>query len=270
MKKYVEIIFLNALLILIFASCKSNASNRNIKDTIPAASPKDITIQGSFNSKLDVFFDSSQLTGFLQAFPVLKPLKKDLDSFYFKRKFALAWYDKSGLIEPAVNLFNRIQNISEEGLRDSFPYKKEFVSLMKNNGLDSNNRPSTYTDFMLTAQYFMYAKNVWQGIDEKQSVSMDWLLPRKKVSYNELLDSLVSGKDVLKEAPVYAQYTKLRNFLKTYKDIQAKGGWPIIEPDKKVLKLGDSSASVIEMRKYFLITGDMSENNNNPIFDSAL
>ncbi len=270
MKKILGVIFLHAFFLIIFASCNSNASNINAQDTIPPASPKDITIQGSFNSKLDVFFDSSKLSGFLQTYPALMPLKKDLDSFYFKRKFALAWYDKSGLIEPAVNLFNRIQNISEEGVQDSFPYKTDFVSLMKNNGLDSNNRPSTYTDLMLTAQYFMYAKNVWQGIDEKQSVSMDWLLPRKKVSYNELLDSLVSGKDVLNDAPLYVQYTRLRNFLKTYKDIQAKGGWPIIEPDKKVLKMGDSSAAVLEMRKYFIITGDMQSNNNNVIFDSSL
>ncbi len=270
MKKILGVIFLHAFFLIIFASCNSNASNINAQDTIPPASPKDITIQGSFNSKLDVFFDSSKLSGFLQTYPALMPLKKDLDSFYFKRKFALAWYDKSGLIEPAVNLFNRIQNISEEGVQDSFPYKTDFVSLMKNNGLDSNNKPSTYTDLMLTAQYFMYAKNVWQGIDEKQSVSMDWLLPRKKVSYNELLDSLVSGKDVLNDAPLYVQYTRLRNFLKTYKDIQAKGGWPIIEPDKKVLKMGDSSAAVLEMRKYFIITGDMQSNNNNVIFDSSL
>lgn len=270
MKKSFRVIFLNALLIVIISSCNSSASNKYNKDTIPPASPKDITIQGSFNSKLDVFFDSSKLPAFLVAYPALKPLKKDLDSFYFKRKFALAWYDKSGLTEPAVNLFNRIQNISEEGLMDSFPYKKEFISLMKNNGRDSLNEPFPFTDFMLTAQYFIYAKNVWQGIDEKQSISMDWLLPRKKVSYNELLDSLVSGKDVLNDAPVYVQYTKLRNFLKTYKDIQSKGGWPIIEPGKKVLKFGDSSSTVTEMRKYFLITGDMLENNNSPVFDSAL
>lgn len=270
MKKKIFGFILSAFFMLLLASCNNNNSKKNKNDTIPAASPKDITIQGSFNSKFDVFFDSGKLTSFLQKYPVLLPLKNDLDSFYFKRKFALAWYDTAGLIEPAVNLFNRIQNINDEGLQDSFPYKKEFVALMKNNGRDSLYKPNPYTDFMLTAQYFMYAKNVWQGIDEKKSVSLDWLLPRKKVSYNELLDSLVSGKNILENAPVYEQYAKLRNFLKIYKDIQAKGGWPGIEPGKKVLKMGDSSSAIAAMRTHLFITGDLPGNNESAVFDSAL
>ena len=270
LKRFSVILWMNTLLIIIFSACNNNTSQNKKNDTVPVVSLKDKTIQGSFNSKLDVFFDSSRLTQFLEAYPKLEPYKKDLDSFYYKRKFAFAWYDKNGLIEPAANLFNRIQNISDEGLQDTFPYIHEFIYLMKNNGMDSLNKPSPFTDFMLTSQYFIYARNVWQGIDEKQSISLDWLLPRKKVSYNELLDSLVSGKDILDNAPVYIQYGRLRSFLKKYKDIQAKGGWPQIIPEKKVYKLGDSSATVTALRNHLSITEDLLENNNSSIFDSAL
>ncbi len=269
MRKYLQVISLLMILALFLAACRNNEDNKNKKDTATLISPKDATIQGSFNSQLDVFFDSTKMTDFFQKFPALIPLEKDMHTFYANRKFALAWYDKSGLTEPAANLFNRIMNIGEEGLKDSFPYKNELVSLMKNNGLDNENKPAPFTDLMLTAQYFLYAKNVWQGIDEKKSVSLDWLLPRKKLSLNDLLDSLVAGKDVLGHAPVYIQYDRLRNFLQTYKNIQAQGGWPAINPEKKVFHIGDSSATISLMWQHFFITGDSKEKVESPLFDSA-
>jgi len=42
----------------------------------------------------------------------------------------------------------------------------------------------------------------------------------KKVSYDELLDSIITGKNILDSAPVYNQYSLLKNYLKKYRDIQ--------------------------------------------------
>lgn len=269
MNKRLSIFSLPAIAFFVFTSCNNHQDTKNKKDTAAVISPKDITIQGSFNSKLDVFFDSAKMTDFFQKFPALIPLEKDMQTFYQNRKYALAWYDNNGLTEPAANLFNRIMNISEEGLKDSFPYKNEFVTLMKNNGRDNENKPAPFTDLMLTAQYFLYAKNVWQGIDEKKSISLAWLLPRKKLSYNDLLDSLIAGKNILENAPVYIQYSRLRNFLQTYKNIQAKGGWPAITPDKKVYHYGDSSTAIAEMRTHFFLTGDIRSDDKSILFDSS-
>lgn len=258
--------------LVLFFSCKnSNGEQKTIaRDTVPELTEKDITIPGNFSSQESMKFDSLQIRTFLKAYPQLQVFKKDIDSFYHHRNYAFAWFDNAGIIEPAVNLFNRIQNINEEGLSVKIPYKDAFTELMGNNGLDSTNKISTFTELMLTAQYFVYARNVWSGMGEKQSRALNWYLPRKKVSYDQLLDSLITGKNVLDTAPVYRQYALLRNSLKKYRDIKSKGGFPVIKADKKVYKKGDSSATIVTIRKFLLITGDIESNNNSAIFDSTL
>ena len=107
-----------------------------------------------------------------------------------------------------------VENISEEGLPDKIPYKQEFAELMGNNGIDSTGHPSVPAELMLSTQYFLYASNVWGGISEKQSNEMKWYLPRKKVSFALLLDSLINGKNILDSAPVFRQYALLKEQLK--------------------------------------------------------
>jgi len=268
-------IFTTCLLLLstiYFTACSnSNTENKNIKqDTIPKLTEKDITIPGNFSSQRVLKFDSSLIDSFLLRYPQLQAYKKDIDTFYHKRNFAFAWYDNAGLIEQAGNLYNRMQNINEEGLPDSIPYKDAFTELMKNNGIDSNNTAAEFTELMLTAQYFVYARNVWSGMDEKKMKSLDWYLPRKTVSYEQLLDSLITGKNILDTAPVYRQYALLKDQLKKYRDIESKGGFPVIKADQKKYQKGDSSATVATIRKFLFTAGDLANDNGSALFDSTL
>jgi L,D-transpeptidase YcbB len=268
----VSAICLLLLLTAYFTACKnSSAEHKNIlQDTVPKLTEKDITIPGNFSSQRVLKFDSSFIDSFLQHYPKLQPYKKDIDTFYYKRNFAFAWYDNAGLIEQAGNLYNRMQNINEEGLPDSIPYKAAFTELMKNNGIDSNNTAAEFTELMLTAQYFVYARNVWSGLDEKKMKSLDWYLPRKTVSYEQLLDSLITGKNILDTAPVYRQYALLKDQLKKYRDIESKGGFPVIKADQKKYQAGDSSATVAIIRKFLFTAGDIANDNGSALFDSTL
>jgi len=215
-------------------------------------------------------FDKKLIDSFLLRYPQIKQYKKDIDTFYHKRNFAFAWYDNNGLIEQAANLYNRMQNIGEEGLPDSIPYKDEFTELMKNEALDSTNTANEFTELMLTAQYFIYAKTVWSGLDETKTKSLNWFLPRKTVSYDQLLDSLITGKNILDTAPVYRQYALLRAQLKKYRDIESKGGFPTINTDQKTYKQGDSSATVAAIKKFLFATGDLANDNGSATFDTTL
>ena len=255
-----------------FTSCgNSNSADRqNKRDTVPALTQKDITIPGNFSNQRTLKFKSFLIDSFLTKYPLLQTYKKDIDTFYHKRDFAFAWYDNNGLIEQAGNLYNRMQNINEDGLNDSIPYKTAFTELMKNNALDSLSTANEYTELMLTAQYFIYARNVWGGIDEKNMKELDWFLPRKKVSYEQLLDSLISGKKILDTAPVYRQYALLKEQLKKYRDIESKGGLPVIKTDQKTFKKGDSSATIQSIRKLLFTTGDISTDDGSALFDSTL
>ncbi len=271
-KKYLiinTILFFSVVLLYACSNGKATDKNNN-NDTIAALLGKDITIPGNFSNQTALVFDSSQLASFVKKYPQLKPVQGNLDSFYRKRKFAFAWYDGNGLIEQAANLYNRIQNLNEEGLPDSLPYKEQFANLLNNDGLDSASHPSVYTEIMLTAQYFLYAHKVWGGIDQKKVTAMDWYLPRKKASYNQLLDSLIGGKNILDTAPVYRQYALLKDQLKKYREILSAGGFPQIITDKKTYKKGDSSAVIDSIRKALFLTGDLSNNNNSNMFDDEL
>jgi hypothetical protein len=205
------------ILCSLFVACGNNntAEYKTSKhDTIPQITEKDITIPGNFSDQRSLKFDKKLIDSFLLRYPQIKQYKKDIDTFYYKRNFAFAWYDNNGLIEQAANLYNRMQNIGEEGLPDSIPYKDEFSELMKNEALDSTNTANEFTELMLTTQYFIYAKTVWSGLDETKTKSLNWFLPRKTVSYDQLLDSLITGKNILDTAPVYRQYALLRAAIK--------------------------------------------------------
>ncbi|HRI22058.1 MAG TPA: L,D-transpeptidase family protein [Panacibacter sp.] len=268
----VRIFLIYFLCCFVFACSSTNGKDKiATTDSIPPGSKNDATIPGNFSSQTTIKFDSTRISSFLEQYPLLKPIQANLFSFYRGRKFAFAWYDDDGLIEQAANLYNRMQNIHDEGLPDKLPYKQEFTSLMNDDGTDSaTGKPSVYAELMISAQYFVYASNVWQGISEKQTLAAEWYLPRKKLSYSNLLDSLLSGKDLLDSAPVYRQYGLLKNELKKYKEIQSGGGFPLINADKKSYKKGDSSAVIDSIRKTLFITGDLNSNNGSNIFDDEL
>ncbi|MFT3912317.1 MAG: L,D-transpeptidase family protein [Ferruginibacter sp.] len=260
-------LFLFTSTILIY--CNQDSKPKKEKErTVVKDVPKDISIAGSFSPQTSLVFDSSYINIFIDSFPVFKSLKTQIDTFYKKRNFSFAWYDNNGMIEPADNLYNHILNISEEGLKDSFAYKTQLSNLMDMEG--NNKKPSPMLDLMLTAQYLDYAKKVWSGVGEKKMTELEWLLPRKETSYEQLLDSLISGKDVLKDAPVYRQYSLLKDYLKKYNAIKTAGGWETIKADKKQYKIGDSGIVLSKVRKRLFVTGDLAENNESQVFDSSL
>ena len=251
-------------------SCNSNSASDKIvaKDTMPVKTPVDISIPGSFTAPTKIIFDSTALLQFFDSFPNFTPLQKELQEFYSDRSYSFAWYDEKGMIEPADNLYNRILNISEEGLPDKILYKPQFTHLME---LEADQpKPSAQLDIMLTAQYLSYAKSVWSGFSKKELTSIEWLLPRKETPYRQLLDSLLTGKDVLKLAPVYRQYALLKSYLQRYAAIQANGGWGKIVTSKKMLKRGDSSEVIGSIRKHLFITGDISQDDRSAKFDTVL
>ncbi|MBI3883124.1 MAG: L,D-transpeptidase family protein, partial [Sphingobacteriales bacterium] len=271
-----KFIFLQLIVVVITCSILTNCKNHKTKKTTndsTGVAIHDPTIAGNFSTQTKIKFDSIEIVSFLNNYPDFKIFEQDLYTFYNKRKYAVAWFDENGMIEQAANLYNRIQNISDEGLPDSLLYKAEFTKLMEPDRTTvTNQKPSTATELMLTAQYLQYAKAVWEGVSEEESLATDWLIPRKKVSYQQLLDSLATGKDMLNNdnAPVYRQYALLKSYLKKYRDINAQNKWQTISADKKSYKLGDSSVVIGQVRENLFLSGDIDSNNQSNKFDKPL
>jgi murein L,D-transpeptidase YcbB/YkuD len=268
------------LILFAFAACQNNENkptNRTIRDTLPARSNIDPSIPGNFSTQRVMHFDSTQVDSFLSRYPSLKEFGGDIHTFYRSRQYAFAWFDSLGIIEQAANLLNRIENISEEGISKKVLYQQAFDTLVAGSQYQTNDKstpPPTdvATELMLTAQYFYYARHVWEGIPEAESKAMDWFLPRKQIQRDALLDSLLKSPtdSFIADEPLYYQYYLLKEQLKKYRGIAAQGGWPAVKTDKKKYQPGDTGSVITQMRKYLFLAGDLSADDGSTHFDSTL
>jgi murein L,D-transpeptidase YcbB/YkuD len=259
---------MTALIILFFTGCgqgqpsadKKIAVDSVIRDTI---APKDIV--GNFSDQSELKFDSTAIDQFIGEHPLFKPYRRDFTRFYSSRKYTYAWHNPTGLIEQSHILYNRVMQLRDNGVQDPAPYVEEYNQMME----DQSQGLSPQRELMLTGQYLYYAGKVLTGIPESDTRSIEWYIPRKKTDYAVLLDSLLKGKANTNELMLPIYY-KLQEKLKAYYEIERKGSWITIKPDRKKYAEGDSSPVIREIRKKLFLAGDLSKDNQSEVFDAEL
>lgn len=269
------ILALISLFSLSFCGNSSIKNDKARKDSIEATKAWDKTIVGNFSPQELIKFDSLAIDSFLNTYSELAFLDSNLKKFYHNRSFHYAWFDQQGLIEQAGNLVARVSNITDEGLFKSPPYKRELDSLLLEARMEKQgNKPHINLELMLTAQYFNFARTAWQGADQSVSESLKWYLPRKKISYDDYLDSLLISDskqlNSIKE-PVYRQYELLKVFLSKFRKLDSGlNEWPIINPEKTAFRLNDSSATIAQIKKRLFILDDFKGDTSSKLFDQEL
>lgn len=270
MKKYntfFQYIFF-ALLVVFTWSCSNERkkSQKELDDSLKTEALKkwDETIPGSFSEQTELTFDSTEISVFFASYPELKIYEDSIKKFYSQRNYAYAWFTTKGLIEQAGNLSDRIRNLGDEGIEEKVPYTQVTDSLIYSENLTENiKKPSIEIELLLTGQYFVFANEVWQGVDEKTSKSVQWYLPRKKVSYGILLDSLIENPKSLENVdkePVYRQYGLLRKFLTKYRLVEKETEITniVLDAGVKSFKPGDSSKNILRIKKRLSFLGDFT------------
>ncbi|WP_114938274.1 L,D-transpeptidase family protein [Mucilaginibacter endophyticus] len=272
-----QYIILLILSVLTLSNCKNNSKKHHTSkaDSLKKKMVKEWTktIPGNFSNQTELVFDSAQIVTFLQKHPDLTPYEQDLRNFYRKRKFAYAWYEKGTLIEQAGNLNDRLMNLQNEGIYKGIPYQKDLDSLI----FDSHSKtkikkPDVGTELMLTAQYFAFSKVAFRGMSDSVSRAVNWFLPRKKIAYDDYLDTLLkkpSKESTNINEPVYRQYDLLKNFLAKYRALDAHESWEPIKISKK-LKPGDSSDVVSQIKTRLYKLEDFKGDTLSNIFDDEL
>jgi murein L,D-transpeptidase YcbB/YkuD len=242
--------FPHKTILLLLTICCLFACQEEKKKKAVKINPKknwDRSIPGSFSTQVSLKLDSALLDTFFVHYPALKAYSTQAKDFYRNRKFAYAWYEKGQLIEQAGNLANRVMNLQNDGIYRQIPYQRSLDSLINGEGPKAKTpKPDLNLELMLTAQYFAFAKMVYEGVDASVSKASGWNLPRKKVNYDQYLDSLLKYKQPAGE-PVYRQYELLKSFLKKYRALDAAGNWQPIVGGK--LKAGDSTDAVLLIKK---------------------
>jgi len=270
--KLFRILFLvQASFLFVHCNNSSNAKKEKGDSTVPQnIVVEEGAIAGSFSDQTKLKFDSTNLAAFLKTYPAFTPFKSELQSFYSNRLYTYAWFDENGLIEPTTNLYSHVRNMADEGLPQDVPYLKEYSQMME--GQDSLLSVSTrnaFAELMITGQYFNYARQVWAGIPESKTKSLEWYVARKKIAYDKMLDSMLKSAPNIK-APVYRQYSLLKSYLKLYREKEKAGNWVQVKADKSKYQPGDSSGTVGQIRQYLFAAGDLKENNGSNYYDSTL
>ncbi len=179
-------------LILSTTSCRNgHTTPRTVQDTIapPPGEVEDASIPGNFSSPGKLRFDSTLLDAFLKKYPELATFRTDLTQFYAGRGWAYAWYDDQGIIESSQDLYNRVSNMTDEGIPFKVPYYERYKDMI--DGTDSTGagtKPDPEKELMLSSQYFNFARKVWSGLPPSATQKVEWYVPRKKLEYNKLLD----------------------------------------------------------------------------------
>ncbi len=220
-------------------------------------------------------FDSSKANAFFAAYPKLENIKDEWLEFYRSRNFSFAWSDTAGFTQAAQNLHNRINNLNDGGLDDSLLYRTEFNHIFDDAGAlpGKDRKDSLYilNEMMLTAQYFMYTRQIYGSLTAAQLKAIGWNITPKKISYPEYLNNLLTDStgEIFSNEPLYPQYGYLKNFLIKYKTIEAAGGWPLVDSSIKKLAPGDSSKFIATIKKRLALTGDYSGTDSSLKYDST-
>lgn len=214
-------------------------------------------------------FDSTLVQTFYAKYPKLVLYRKQVVSLYQKNQYDFIWYDKKGRKETADVIYDKINNLYEEGVQAKLPYKETLDDLLENDGV----KPEIETELFLTNYYFFYVSKTLQGIDKAKSRELGWYLPRKKQSYVAYLDSLlVDPKLIDKKEQHIKQYYKLKTVLQQYRNIEKKGGWNdiAVPADFKSITPEDSSDVVGKIRTRLFLTGDIAADSKSQIYNSDL
>ncbi|MBL7924283.1 MAG: L,D-transpeptidase family protein [Bacteroidia bacterium] len=216
--------------------------------------------------------DSLLFDSLSTATPELAPYHLLSRNFYSNRKWAYAWFSRSGLREHAGFLLQFLEGAKLEGVRDSFPllpYLQERMNIYAN--ADSGLAPDPVFETAMTQAFFWYADKAWTGLPEEKSKAMGWFLPRHHVDKTEWLDSAISHSpdgSLLSNA-VFRQYYWLRNYLVRYDSVSRAGGWPQVGYPGYTLRYGVNDSVVPRIAESLRLHGDLDSAGTGTILDSA-
>ncbi|OKL41517.1 L,D-transpeptidase family protein [Pontibacter flavimaris] len=204
--------------------------------------------------------DSLFIKEYIAAEPEFKEHADLMYKFYGDRNYKLAWFNENELMPQAQKFLGVIDSSSVEGLNpDKYKlvnFSELFQKYEQLDGQDSTRlHLQQQIDVALTASYFNYASDFYRGrIDPTTNNNVNWEVKRNKIKLDKALQTILEEREstypYYEFEALHAGYTRLRDALQNYRNIQEKGGWPKVElGGKKTLQKGDSAQAVATIRK---------------------
>jgi murein L,D-transpeptidase YcbB/YkuD len=173
------------------------------------------------------------------------PTRETLAQFYADNGQHLAWCDDSGKTLPAAaTLLDALRRAGQHGLDPEDYALGRLVSLEAQIGKapfdDAAVARLADFDLLMTAAFFRYASDVSTGRMHPDEIRNDWhtsspeLDPLTKLDEALKTGTLAQLLEML--PPPHKDYARLRDALKTLRDVNAAGGWPAIPAGPKLLR----------------------------------
>lgn len=278
MKNY--LVRASILLMFIFCIISCNMGNKNKK---PVRVEKPITkidkSIDSTNSYNNLFLDSAMVNTYLRNDSTLTDvLKNRILSFYNSRNFQYAWFSSNGLAEQTNAFWNMLMNYYNYS-NDSTVYNKELNKKMNrlfesDSLIISNDSIHQKIELDLTKYLYLYAENEYKEDMNFNMKSLEWYVPRKKLTLNEMLNMAIERKKQFanENAPANTQYLKLREMLHKYWDISKAGGWDSIRYNKDISAIGYSGDEIVQLKRRLKKEGYISGEDSlfTNVYDSTL
>jgi len=238
--------------------------------------PKPVSTSAKSNTNNEssdrVVVDTEILNDFFTRYDDLKKYKKEVNELYKNRSYDAIWYKNNKVTDFGKVLYQKLKLTDEEGLDIEIPYESEIDKIF--NKRQSKKVSKSDSDMLLSAAYLIYMKNVYEGIDAESVKKTGWMVPKKKLSYTTMLDSLISDPDLMqtKNVLLIDQYYKLQDALKKYRKIEHDHLWKTITTESPYQDLRpDANSPVIgQVRNRLFVIGDLKKDSKSNFYDREL
>jgi L,D-transpeptidase YcbB len=271
-----SILFLFSALLIKCNGNPGESRSENKNDTTVISAVTDTLNHGMPQPLSGIVFDSASIPAFLSAYPKFNEFSKDIYAFYQNRFYNYAWYQKEGLTEPANVLLDKLNQESLDGIAVNAPYQEVLEEMFHFGDFTERPdhlRPDVKSELMLTGQYLLLAKKIWAGAYSKNLQTIGWNIPRKKLSYKELLEKSVDVKNLpqIESEILNPEYLALREALKKYRDLEKISGDPVFFVKlKKSLRPGDTAEMMAQVRQRLNLFGYLEKTEMNSTYDPLL
>ena len=203
-------------------------------------------------------------------------------AFYSTRDYQPVWIQQPNDLSTANQLLNEIRKATAEGLNSAAYHLvtiEEILSSIRF-GEQFNTLAQAALladlDILLTDAFLLYGSHLSSGRVNPETLHTDWIVKSHQADLMHSIESALKESRIpqtlMALKPPHADYTGLRDKLKSYRDLADKGGWPVI-PQGPTLRAGTRSNRVPIIRHRLRITGDLKGDGNShasDLFDEAL
>ncbi|MBU4316428.1 MAG: L,D-transpeptidase family protein [Proteobacteria bacterium] len=208
-----------------------------------------------------------------------------LPKFYEMNAYQPVWVEQKGRLERVDEMIRALQDAEKEGLNpDDYHLAKIQEILKKGFEVTSEEDCSNYNrllalEMLLSDAFLLYGSHLLDGRVNPKAVDSEWYAEQSRSDMAPILFNAIQSNEIQKTlqdlAPGQPAYGKLKEALKRYRQIAAKGGWNAVPYVKKLQKDDSDPRVALIAQRLAAELGDVDAVSEEPgpasiIFDDKL